>query len=175
MPTEAEPRYVFDGKLFKNIQLVGENLQGLPKTEVFNPYTQAWIPAGWFWGHTSGKLAARVLPNSYFTHLTHLFHTDGEIIKSDYLLHYNILSFRHFLTKYRNFKNFPRLTSLGRQVRPLRTLLVELVNDPNVTNDELLDYYLKYIAYNPEDIATIQKFNPAAIIEIESVSNFISS
>jgi hypothetical protein len=171
VPTKMEPKYVYEDRLFKNCQLDGD-LTGLPKTEIFNPYTGAYTPAGWFWGHTSGKLAVRVLPHSYFTHLTHLFHTDGEIKTVDFLLHYNIFSYKQFLNKYRNFQNFPRVTSLGRPVRPLRTLLVELVNDGHFSNDYLADYYRQHILYSPEDIELIRKKHGSAFIEINSVSSF---
>jgi hypothetical protein len=172
--TEAEPAYVFADRLFKNPELDGD-LTGLPKTEVVNPYTGAATPAGWYWGHTSGKLAVRVLPDAYFAHLTHLFQTEGDIITRDYLLHYNILSFQQFVNKYQNFRNFPKFTSLGRQVRPLRTLLVALVNDPDRSPDDLLDYYQKYIVYSADDIATIRDRFDSAFIEIDSVSKFFAA
>ena len=174
LPTRMEPHYVFEDRLFKKEQ-PDENMTGMPKTELFNPYTGARIPAGWFWGHTSGKLAARVLPDSYFALLTHLFHTPGEIKSVDYLLHYNILSYRQFLNKYRNFQDFPKFTSLGRPVRPLRTLLVELVNDGHFADDYLADYYRKHILYSSEEIEIIRKEHPSALIEINSVSNFFGS
>jgi hypothetical protein len=173
-PTIMEPEYVYEDRLFKNDRLVAENLAGLPKTEIYNPYTQNQIPVGWYWGHTSGKLAVRVLPNAYFTVLTHLFQTEGEMITSDLLLHYNIFSYRQFLNKYRNFQNFPKFTSLGRPVRPLRMLLVDLVNDPNISNEELMAFYQKYILYSPEDIEIIGEKFPSAFIEINSVSDFFA-
>ncbi len=173
VPTKVEPKYVYEDQLFKNY--LDGDLAGLPKTEIFNPYTGAYTPAGWFWGHTSGKLAVRVLPHSYFTILTHLFQTVGEIKTFDFLLHYNTFSYRQFLNKYRNFQNFPKSTSLGRPVRPLRTLLVELVNNCHFSNDYLMDYYQKHILYSPEDIEMIRKKHDSAFIEINSVSNFFKS
>lgn len=173
VPTKVEPRYVFQDRLFKNY--LDGDLTGLPKTEIFNPYTGDYTPAGWFWGHTSGKLAVRVLPNSYFTILTHLFQTEGEIIEADFLLHYNIFSFGQFLNKYQNFNNFPKFTSLGRPVRPLRTLFVELVNGHHFSDDYLRDYYQKHIAYSPQDIEGIREVYNSAFIEIDSVSDFFGS
>ena len=107
--------------------------------------------------------------------LTHLFQTPGEIITSDYLLHYNILSFRQFVNKYRNFKDFPKTTSLGRPVKALRTLLVDLANDPAITDSALQTFYREQIAYSPDEIETIQRKHPSAFIEIRSVANFMGS
>jgi hypothetical protein len=173
VPTRVEPAYPFEDQLFKNDEFRGDP-SGLPKTEVFDPYTDSFVPAGWYWGHTSGRLAVRVLPGSYFTHLTHLFQTKGEIKTVDLLLHYNIFSYKQFVTKYRNFKDFPKFTSLGRPVRPLRALLVKLVNDNQISDTCLLDYYRKYILYTIEDIDTIKKKYDSAFIEIASISNFFS-
>jgi hypothetical protein len=130
------------------------------------------VQTGWFWGHTSGKLAVRVTPEAYFSHFVHSFHTGGQIIKEKYLLHYNIMNFRHYLAKYKNFKDFPTFTSFGHKVRPLRTLFVRLANDPQKTEEELMEYYKHFIMYTDPDIQTIQKELTCPFSEINGVLSF---
>lgn len=171
VPTQAFPEFVFSDTLFKN-ELDDGDIAGMPRLGMPNPYTKDTVPAGWFWGHTSGKLAVRVTPNAYFTHFTHLFHTEGETITADVLLHYNIISFAQFLAKYRNFKDFPELTSFGRKVRPLRTLFVALANDARLPKEALLDYYNRHIIYTPVDIEAIRSRSESALIQIRAVADY---
>jgi hypothetical protein len=174
VPTRVEAAYPFEDRLFKNAELGGDS-SGLPKTEVFDPYTGVCVPAGWYWGHTSGKLVVRVLSDSYFAHLTHLFQTEGDIKTADLLLHYNIFSYKQFVAKYCNFKDFPKFTSLGRPVRPLRALFVKLANDSHLPKEYLMDYYKKYILYTAEEIETIRRKYDSAFVEISSISKFFRS
>jgi hypothetical protein len=174
VPTQTSALNVFDDTLFKNYQIDAAKMEGLPKMEVFNPYTGGTTPAGWYWGHKSGKLAVRVHKDAYFAILTSSFQTPGDTITANYLLHYNVLSFPHFVAKYQNFNNFPERTSLGRKVKPLRTLFVKLVNDTENSQKDLMAYYQKYIMYTHEDIELIRKKNNAAFIEIHSVSDFFN-
>jgi hypothetical protein len=174
VPTQTSPVNVFDDMLFKNNQVDATEMEGLPKMEVFNPYTGGATPAGWYWGHKSGKLAVRVHEDAYFAILTSSFQTPGDKITANYLLHYNVFSFPHFVAKYKNFNNFPELTSLGRKVRPLRTLFVKLVNDPENSQADLMAYYQKHIVYSHEDIELIRKENNSAFIEINSVPDFFN-
>jgi hypothetical protein len=172
VPVEIAPAFPFGDILFKNTLSGDESFNHLPKTAVPDPYTGEMVQTGWFWGHTSGKLAVRVTPESYFSHFVHSFHSNGKIIKEKYLLHYNILNFRHFLVKYKNFKDFPQFTSFGHKVRPLRTLFVRLANDPQKTGEELIEYYKNHIMYNNLDIQIIKKELTAPFLEINAVSSF---
>ena len=156
VPTEAYPADPFTDTLFKKILPDSDAFHDLPKLSVADPYTGENVPAGWYWGHTSGKLAVRVTPEAYFSHFVHSFHTAGRIIKEKYLLHYNILSLRQFICKYRNFNGFPQYTSFGHKVRPLRTLFVRLANDPQMTEMDLLEYYDNNIRYTEQDIIIIK-------------------
>ena len=99
-------------------------------------------------------------------------HTNGRIIKEKYLLHYNIVSFRHFLEKFKNYRDFPQFTSFGHKVRPLRMLFVRLANDPQKTEDELMEYYKNHIMYTNRDIQIIKKELTAPFLEIHAVSSF---
>jgi len=172
VPMEIVSAFPFRDVLFKNTLPGNESFNNLPKTAVLDPYTGKVVQTGWFWGHTSGKLAVRVTPEAYFSHFVHSFHTNGQIIKEKYLLHYNILNFHHFLVKYKNFKDFPQFTSFGHKVRPLRTLFVRLVNDTQETGEELMEYYKNHIKYTNQDIQIIEKELTSPFIEINAVSSF---
>lgn len=174
VPTQTSPANVFDDVLFKSNQVDAAEMEGMPKIKVHDPYTGGCVSAGWYWGHTSGKLAVRVHKDAYFAILTSSFQSPGKMITAEYLLHYNIFSFSHFMAKYYNFKNFPELTSLGRKVRPLRMLFVRLVNDPDNSQEDLLTYYQKHIVYSREDIEMISRGNKFAFIKIHSVADFVS-
>lgn len=172
VPTKIEVDCVFQDHLFKSYSIDG-NIPGLPKSQLLNPFTNSYTPAGWFWGHSSGKLATRPCCDSYFT-TSHECYTDGEMIAKEYLLHYNIYSYRQFLNKYRNFSNYPKRRSHGRPVRPLRVLLTNVVNSGSFSDEFLLDYYKKHIMYSEEDIELIRNLARNAFHEIYAVSDFFS-
>ncbi len=173
VPTSMTQHQPFEDTLFKN-RVEPRELATLPKSTLPDPYKNERVPAGWFWGHTSGKLAVRTHPEAYFTVLTSKFHTPGEKRDAETLLHYNILSFPHFVWKYRNFRNFPEFTSLGRRVRPLRTLFVDLVNDPTLTAAELSSYFQNHVLYTSDDIAAIRAADANAFVDIRAVADFFA-
>lgn len=172
MTMAFDPVCPFEGRLFKSQAVTEEAARGLPKTEALDPVTGARVPAGWFWGHTSGKLAARVLPRSHFTHFVHRFHTEDAIRTVPWLLHYNIASYPHFVSKYHNFCNFPAFTSLGRPVRPLRTLLVSVVNEYGLPDAALAEFYRREIAYTPQEIETVRNRLQDGVIRLDSVAEW---
>jgi hypothetical protein len=172
VPTRIKVDFAFQDYLFKNHVIDGAR-KGLPKSLVFNPFTNSMTTSGWFWGHSSGKLATRVGFDSYLTS-SHQCVTDGKIVSKDYLLHYNIYSYRQFLSKYRNFGNYPQKRSHGRPVRPLRVLLTDIVNSERFSDDYLLDYYKKYVMYSERDIDVIKKMFRNALLEIDAIADFCS-
>ncbi len=168
VPTRMEVGHIFEGHLFKSYRVNGE-VRGLPKSQLFDPFTNTMAPAGWFWGHSSGKLAVRPCRDSYFIS-SHQCYTYGETVSKDYLLHYNIYSYRQFLNKYRNFSDYPN----RRNARPLRLLLRDLVNSGSFSDGFLVDYYKKNVMYSEEDIELIRSLMEDAFHEIYSVSDFFS-
>jgi hypothetical protein len=168
MTTAFDPVCPFEGRLFKSQAITEEAARGLPKTEVIDPLTTTKVSAGWFWGHTSGKLAARVHPRSHFTHFVHRFHTEGAIRTVPWLLHYNIASYLHFVSKYHNFRDFPAFTSFGHPVRQLRTLLVNVVNEYGLSEAALAEFYRREIAYTPQEIETIRTRRDDGVIRIDA-------
>jgi hypothetical protein len=167
VPREVELSNPYQVCLFK---CPGADLgQGnFPKSELFDPFKNHPIPAGWFWGHTSNKSAVRTAGNAYFI-TPHRCHTDGEILHSEYLLHYNITSYKQWLNKYRNFANYPE----KRRARPLRLLQVAVVNHGGFTEEELRDYFARHVIYSEEEIEEIQALDPQAFLEIHAVANFM--
>jgi hypothetical protein len=166
IPIKIEVDYAFEDRLFKT-QLVDENINGWPKSVVFNSFSNTLSPAGWFWGHSSGKLAIRPRCGSYFTS-SHECYVEGDRIQLEYLLHYNITSYRQFLNKYRNFANYPN----RRNARPLRLLLIDIVNSSRFSEEFLKNFYEEHIIYSENDITKIKDFNKHAIKEITAVSDF---
>lgn len=167
VPTRMEVRFAFEDRLFKNPGLDG-SMPGLPKSRLFNPFTGSDIPAGWFWGHSSGKAALRPRPGAYFTS-THRGCPAGETVAMDWLLHYNIFSFRQLLNKYRNFSDSPDRPG----ARPLRTLLKKVVND-GFPEEFLAEYYRRHIRYSQEEIEQIRQMAGGAFREIQAAANFFS-
>jgi hypothetical protein len=168
VPTKVETTSVFEGRLFKN-QDADASDPGWPKSQIYNPFTKSRAQAGWFWGHSSGKLALRPGRNAYFIS-SHQCHTSGRIINAEYLLHYNIANFKQFLNKYRNFAHYPKRP----RARPLRMLLIEVVNRGGFSDGFLLDYFREHILYTKEDIERIHRLDEHAILEITAVSDFFS-
>jgi len=174
IPLQMNPSPLFSGRFFK-VPMPGIDLTGLPKSTLPDSRTKEVVPTGWFWGHTSGKLAVRVASAMAFSHLVSRFQTTGRVVRTNWLLHYNILGFQHFLTKYRNFSDFPSHTSLGRPVRASRLLLVELVNGGRLGEAELEEYFRTNILYRPDEVAFIKDRCPAAIAEIAGAETFFGA
>ena len=168
MPTKTDVDFVFEDHLFKNNSAIRIQ-SGWPKSKLFNPFTNSYMPAGWFWGHSSGKLAVRPRSSSYFTS-SHQCYVEGDRISSRFLLHYNIYSLNQFLNKYRNFANYPN----RRRARPLRLLLRDVVNSDRFSERYIAEYYEKHIKYSESDIELIRKMDSGAIREIRSVSDFFA-
>jgi hypothetical protein len=173
VPTKTQNSFVFEDYLFKRDILNG-NIPGLPGSRIFNPFTNKYIPAGWFWGHSSGKIALKPGNNSYIT-TPHECRVNNKIIEKEYLLHYFIYGFKQFLNKFRNWANWPPKKIHGRKIRPLRLLLRDLANKDSLSNDFLFSYYKKHIMYSKQDIETIKASCPNALKEIHSVSEFFRS
>ena len=168
VPNRIEAEYAFEGRLFKNHAVDASN-PDWPKSRIYNPFTKGMTPAGWFWGHSSGKLALRPNRNAYFIS-SHQCQTDGKIIKAQFLLHYNISTFKQFLNKYRNFAHYPNRP----RARPLRMLLINVVNKGGFSDEFLLDYFREHILYTEEDIELIRRLDERAVVEITAVSDFFS-
>ena len=168
LPTVEEEACPFDGRLFKN-RGVDPGAPGWPKAEIYNPFSRRQEQAGWFWGHNSGKLALRPGRDAYYIS-SHRCHTPGALLEADALLHYNIRSFTHFANKYRNFAGYPQRPN----VRPLRMLLIRLVNQAGFSNEELTAFYRRHVMYAPQDVARIRRLNPRAIVQIDSVADFFA-
>jgi hypothetical protein len=174
IPQQVSPSPVFSGRAFK-APMPGIDFTGLPKSTLPDPFTKQVVPTGWFWGHTSGKLVVRVASAMGFSHLVSRFQTRGQIVRTKWLLHYNVLGFQHFLSKYRNFRDFPSHTSLGRPVRASRLLLVELVNGGRLGDDELKEYFQTNILYRPDEVAFIRERLPTAITEVTGPEAFFGT
>jgi len=157
--------YVFQDWLFRSDRVLGSH-PDLPKSRLFNPFTGGCIQAGWFWGHSSGKLAVRACANSYFIS-PHRCHVDGVMVTKEHLLHYNIFSYRQFLNKYRNFNGYPRRPA----ARPLRLFLIDLVNRGGFSDEFLADYYRQHIMHSEDDLQRITAFVERPFDEIRAVSD----
>lgn len=166
VPSRMSVDYAFQDTLFKSYR-IDSSTPNLPKSLAFNPFTGGYIPAGWFWSHSSGKLAIRACEGSYFIS-PHQCHVGGELVTRECLLHYNIFSFQQFLNKYRNFNNYPR----RQNARPLRLFLIDLVNNGGFSDEFLAAYYRQHIMYSEDELRQIHSLAEQPIDEIHSVSNF---
>lgn len=168
VPTRVEPGTPFEDRLFKSDSFTPGETE-YPKSRILNPFTGKAAPAGWFWGHSSGKIALRPAVGAYFLS-THDCHSEGERVTRETLLHYNFCSFRQFLNKYRNFRDFPN----RKNARPLRLLLRDVVNHGGFTEEYLLEFYRDNIRYSEEDIAAIKALDAQAFIEINAAADFFA-
>jgi hypothetical protein len=123
---------------------------------VGDPYSGQKITLNSFIGHTAGKSAARTRLDIIHQTVHRFTSLDGDNLREQtarWLLHYNIHSFEHFIGKYRRFKGFPHTWLNGLPIEQPRALWIQLINDPAITEPQLLDYYRQNLL---EDAGTLE-------------------
>lgn len=146
--------------------------------KIYNPYTKKHMIFSYWFGHTMGKAAINV-KREIIPHNVHRYKSVSrnklKLKKSGNILHYHLYDFEDFLKKYDNFKSRPATFLSGNKIESLKSLWIQLVNDPNYSKQFLKMYYEKYILYNSKEMKRLGrsrmfpffKRKEKSIIEIE--------
>jgi hypothetical protein len=128
--------------------------------DIKNPYSQKPFTTSYWLGHTMGKCILNV-KSDMIPKNVHRYETkDGIKIKSitkGNILHYHIYDFEDFVKKYQNFKNRADTFLSGNKIGSLKSLLIQLVNDPNVSKEELRQYYKSNILFDTKKLKRLHK------------------
>ncbi len=122
---------------------------------VFDPINNSNIEAALWLGHEKGKGAARVgrglAPRGPHT-FVRLDRSRPRTVNRGLLLHYYLGGFDHFVRKFRNFVDRPDTWINGRSIRPAKRLWRDLVNSPEYTEQQLRDYFERWVLISDEEV-----------------------
>lgn len=144
--------------------------------EIYDPIHEKNETLSGYLGHKSGKVAVRT-SCSAFPVSTHLFSGPDKplnTISKTWLLHYNIVNFSHWLTKYRNFNGQPKtwITNVPLEWIP-RLLWLRMINGGEYSHDCLKDYYSKWVAPSNELIKSWSEEIPCPVVKVEAVARIL--
>jgi hypothetical protein len=125
-----------------------------------NPYGNKPLTTSYWSGHTMGKciinVKSEIIPKN-----VHRYETkDSSKIKSvtkGNILHYHMYDFEDFMKKFKNFEHHPPVFLSGNDIGSLKSLWIQLVNDPNVSIEELRQYYKSNILFDTKKLKRLHK------------------
>ncbi len=153
---------------------------------VFDPINNSNIEADLWLGHEQGKGAARVgrglVPRGPHT-FVHLDRTKPRTVAKGLLLHYYLGGFDHFVRKFQNFVDRPDTWMNGRAIRPAKRLWRDLVNSPDFTEQQLRDYFERWVLISDEEVERRMRrsrilglpIGKPTLVEIKAASRIIKS
>lgn len=162
-------------KLFKRMQdEKGEIMQMAKRLQrsIPDPVSKGEsLLSNFYYGHNEGKVAVRT-QRGLVPHSVHRFkHPDRQTIVQNvpYLLHYVLYSLDDYLKKHRNFSKLPDRWVSGSPTPSHLQSWIKFVNSPGVTEEDVAEYYRKYIQYPQSLIEEYRRLTPSPIIEIDEV------
>ena len=125
-----------------------------------NPYGNKPFRTSYWFGHTMGKSIINVKSNVIPKNV-HRYETkdDSEIsskMKGN-ILHYHMYDFEDFFKKFKNFEHHPPVFLSGNDIGSLKSLWIKLVNDPNISQEELREYYKSNILFDAKKLKRLRK------------------
>ncbi|WP_019038863.1 glycosyltransferase family 2 protein [Psychroflexus tropicus] len=154
--------------------------------DIKNPYGNKSFTISYWLGHTMGKCILNV-KSDIIPKNVHRYETkDNTKIKSitkGNILHYHMYDFEDFIKKFKNFEHHPPVFLSGNEIGSLKSLWIQLVNDPKMTKEQLKEYYKKNLLFNEKKLKRLNKtrlFNlvrrkEKAIVEIKLPRQILSN
>ncbi len=127
--------------------------------ETYDPFTKRVHQIDAVYGHKAGKQAVRTTIES-IPYSVHRFRAPGgrklrDIEKGD-LLHYYAPDFESFVRKFHVMKDHPDTHVDGRTVVIQKRLWRDVVNKSGMSEDELRDYYQRWVMFNEDQQGKLQ-------------------
>jgi len=122
---------------------------------LYNPIDGSSIKADLTLGHHKGKSAVRVGPDVIPRgphEFLHLDHRKPNTITRGLLLHFYLHSFSQFVQKFRNMVDRPNTWIRGQPIRPQKRLWRDMVNSGNFDDDELRDYFERWVLVTDDEV-----------------------
>jgi hypothetical protein len=121
--------------------------------QTYDPFTKQMHDIDAVYGHKAGKQAVRTTIES-IPYSVHRFRAPGgrklRAVEKGELLHYYAPDFEQFVRKFRVMKDHPDTHVDGRTVVIQKRLWRDVVNKSSMTEDELRDYYEKWVMFTDE-------------------------
>lgn len=166
---------VVSRKLFYENVFREETLFKLPgariNQKIFDPINDRVINIPGFLGQSMGKSAVRTSLESKPNTVHKFVKIDGDNLQTEWrewLLHYNCFDFIDFIKKYKNFQHHPDTFISGRNIDYPRKLFRDMVNDPSISEQELSDYYKRWLIFSPDEVKRLSASNFLGIFPIKS-------
>jgi hypothetical protein len=139
--------------------------------ETYDPFAgrRRTVPA--VYGHSAGKSAVRLSVEARPSTVHRFVRRDGSRLKTDdlgYLLHYYCHSFDAFLRKFRAFRDHPDQHLRGQEVPLQKRLWRDVVNRAGLDQDELRDYYRRWVMFDPDEIARLRNRRAFGVLPLSS-------
>lgn len=161
VPLEMVQTKAETGCVFAEATLFLQPWLRIPRA-IFDPYQQQdFLLRSQFLGHRWGKPAMRLSADLYpysvhrFTRRTGIF-TAPTRLAGD-LLHYNAYDWRDFIKKFRAIRKEPNHWYSGKVMGYEKQLWRNLANDPQLSEEDLREYFERSIVYKPEQLADLQR------------------
>ncbi|WP_417214472.1 glycosyltransferase family 2 protein [Bizionia sp.] len=147
--------------------------------KITNPYIDSKIITHFWLSHNMGKCAIKV-GKKLIPHNVHKYRAIKEsgsvkTMNRGHILHYFQYDALDFIKKSKNFKLHPEYYLSGKRIGKLKALYIKLVNDPNMSEEELFDFYRENLLFDKFKMKRLNKtraFNilprrEKAVIEIK--------
>lgn len=140
--------------LFKTQKSFNSRCENIYKS-IYNPVLKKNIKYSYWYGQTMGKAAIRVSSNLIPINVHRYSKINGELPKSTvdgFVLHYHAYDSKDFIKKFRNFSDHPNYFLSGNRVESLKLLLKDVVNNHGYTDEQLRDYFNKYLMFSNKEV-----------------------
>jgi hypothetical protein len=146
--------------------------------ETFDPFTQRTHSVRGMYGHTAGKSAIRLSADLRPETVHRFRRSDGSRPTSTdvgWLLHYFCYSFEAFVRKFHFYRDHPDRHLHGHEVQLHKRLWRDVVNRSGMSEEELRDYYQRWVTFDDDEIARLRRRRwlgivprPPALVEVTS-------
>jgi hypothetical protein len=145
----------------------------------YDPFEKRLRVVPGVYGHFAGKSAVRLGAAARPSTVHRFVRPDGKRLRTadlGYLLHYYCHSFEAFVRKFRAFRDHPDRHLRGQEVPLQKRLWRDVVNRAGLDEDELRDYYARWVMFGEQDIARLMHRRalgllplPPALVEVTAV------
>jgi hypothetical protein len=142
----------------------------------FDPFTQRTHSVRGVYGHTAGKSAVRLSADLRPETVHRFRRSDGSRPTSTdlgWLLHYFCYSFEAFVRKFYLYRDHPDRHLHGHEVQLQKRLWRDVVNKSGMSEEELRDYYQRWVMFDDHEIARLRRRRwlgivprPPAVVEV---------
>ena len=151
--------------------------------ETYDPFAKTKHEIEAVYGHKAGKQAVRLTIDS-IPYSVHRFRAPGgrklRDTEAGDLLHYYATDYESFVHKFLTMKDHPDTHVDGRTVVIQKRLWRDVVNKSGMTDDELRDYYRRWVMFDDEQLRQMRggrrffKTKPA-LVEVTSAAEALKS